>query len=100
MHHAPSLLPEFTDFVEDGDVLVVGHHQSDETQGYECSSTAHSGTAVHDGNLSLAEEVEEGIDEDVESLPALLAGDIAIGPIGKLVVAHHSRNVGCRISHL
>lgn len=93
MHHAPPLLSQLPDLIENGNVLVIGHHQPDEAQCDEGAGAAHSRTAVNHWHLSLAEEVEEGIDDYIESLPALLAGDVTVRPVRQLIVVHNPSHV-------
>lgn len=94
MHHAPSLLSQLPYLIEDGDALVIGHHQADEAQCDECAGATYSRTAVDYGHLSFAQEVQEGVDDHIESLPALLARDVSVGPIRQLVVAHDAGGIG------
>ena len=45
--HSPSLFPHFPHLVEDRNILVVSHHQSDQSHHHESASSSHSCTAMY-----------------------------------------------------
>lgn len=55
---------------------------------------------MHHWDSVFAEAVQEGIDDDVQTFFSFLAGDVSIGPIGKLVVSNCSSFIGLGIFEL
>lgn len=80
--------------------MVVGHHQSDEAEGYEGAGSADACRTMHHWDSIFAEAVQESIDDDVQAFFSFLAGDVSIGPIGKLVVSNDSSFIGLGIFEL
>jgi hypothetical protein len=55
---------------------------------------------MHHWDSVFAEAVQEGIDDDVQTFFSFLAGDVSVGPVGKLVVPNDSSLIGLGIFEL
>lgn len=86
MYHPPTLLPELSHFIEDRNALVVSYQKSDKAKSNKSPSATYSSAAMHHWGLSLADAMQESVNENVKSLSSFLTGGVTIRPIGQLVV--------------
>lgn len=86
MHHSPSLLSKFSDFIKNGHTLIGLYELSEYAHSDEGSCASHSCTAVYNWHGSLYNTVEELIDDEMNVFLTLLIGYLSIRPICYLIV--------------